>query len=945
MKFLKLLFALISIFFIFHSCQKDRIIPDEKYNADINISFRDVASRTYHSLEETYFFDINFVDRVLDIRLNSQVRTSKVFLVNEFLYSAEGKDSILQDMLNYGGYPCWSCAELELFKGINYILIPTFNIETGNLAAVLAAGYEGDQILGMHYIGKSLVYEASRLLPEDTILRYWTQIFAYFDLVKENKNPDRDNYFLFRTTFEPCEASATTSGCICSSESGAGGHHCADVRSAECSNYRCGMVAGVKYVFDGPGGGGGPNSGSENPITQVDIPQNTEITDPFDPWAFWNSILQGSGSGSISFIGDHHNYNSIAFRSQVISEILAYLKPEGPQFCFGVNMIPDLGGTQFDNVTMVLYYALQSGQYDQYQICNLLMFASTQVNAMSSPEIGLYLLENPEASEVLVSWLNTKSNIEYAYKIFDALMGILMNSGGQSDLNSMLNHADAIYNLFVALPYLSKIIEHSEIIDLLVINHDLVIAIMDLLNNGSLSEEEYAFLSETTILANALISAGMQNFDFSTSLESVWSSTMDRLHLEEQTGGVPFIIITTIGNQMFNHCLDQGGSYWDCLSRTILTITAHLPVIRDLGDQLENWANIFGYELPQSYEEWYVFGAVIYPLFGDIALDMTPGIGDAKAFADATQNFMDENYGYAGFDFLTGLLGLMHMGKVVEAASGVLNTIKASLKAMKIIQTLAQFSATVAVKIKSFVQQGWKISWDNSSGKLIFKYGDELTGEIDNLGVPNIIKTAFKGIVDPTTFKNLAPRLLENSSSGNSISKTFINNNASKINVLEPSLKAKFDDIVANGDQTIPPGWGKKTENLLKEVLEDSGEYQYFDGSYNSSIEGVNGFDGVFVQGSLDNPIEIIINESKQWTGSVKLNGLNPNTLLPAQMTEEWVTFVVDKLRNSGKADLADAIEFADGQNKLVKIVTVVDRTQSGNANNLLGGINIIRVN
>ena len=76
-------------------------------------------------------------------------------------------------------------------------------------------------------------------------------------------------------------------------------------------------------------------------------------------------------------------------------------------------------------------------------------------------------------------------------------------------------------------------------------------------------------------------------------------------------------------------------------------------------------------------------------------------------------------------------------------------------------------------------------------------------------------------------------------------------------------LKNKFDEIIDEGDQSIPPGWGKRTEGLLKEVLTDSGEYSSFDGSYNSSVEGVNGFDGVFIKGDLTNYDEIIINESK----------------------------------------------------------------------------------
>jgi hypothetical protein len=138
-------------------------------------------------------------------------------------------------------------------------------------------------------------------------------------------------------------------------------------------------------------------------------------------------------------------------------------------------------------------------------------------------------------------------------------------------------------------------------------------------------------------------------------------------------------------------------------------------------------------------------------------------------------------------------------------------------------------------------------------------------------------------------------------------------------------------------------GWGKKTEMLLRKVLEDSGDYAYFDGSYNGVVDGVNGFDGVFIKGSIQNPTEVIINESKQFTGgSITLNGpaTTGNGYRPPQMTDEWVEFVRDKLIASGKDDLALAINKAIDNAKLRKIVTVVDRSGS----ELNGGIAIIKV-
>lgn len=200
-------------------------------------------------------------------------------------------------------------------------------------------------------------------------------------------------------------------------------------------------------------------------------------------------------------------------------------------------------------------------------------------------------------------------------------------------------------------------------------------------------------------------------------------------------------------------------------------------------------------------------------------------------------------------------------------------------------------------------------------------------------GLPNISKTIFRSIIDPSTFKNLNPKNLTNSSSGNSISGGFINTNANKFNVTEPNLKAQFDDIVANGDQL-----GTKTEDLLKEIIEDgeTSGFSHFDGTYGSN----NGFDGVFINNETG---EVIINKSKQWTGgSISLTGANPNTALPAQMTDEWIDFVIENLYDTDnplKIITANSIIQAKAMGKLIKIVTVVDRTTTGNANNLIGEV------
>lgn len=106
---------------------------------------------------------------------------------------------------------------------------------------------------------------------------------------------------------------------------------------------------------------------------------------------------------------------------------------------------------------------------------------------------------------------------------------------------------------------------------------------------------------------------------------------------------------------------------------------------------------------------------------------------------------------------------------------------------------------------------------------------------------------------------------------------------------------------------------------------------------------GNNGYDGIFVKGTIDNPTEIIIVESKQFKytkgkagGIIEHSGivLNPpsgTTPLPAQMSDEWIRYVADKLTaNPNTKKLGDKIkELLDfDRSKIQKYVSSVDKMQ-----------------
>lgn len=72
----------------------------------------------------------------------------------------------------------------------------------------------------------------------------------------------------------------------------------------------------------------------------------------------------------------------------------------------------------------------------------------------------------------------------------------------------------------------------------------------------------------------------------------------------------------------------------------------------------------------------------------------------------------------------------------------------------------------------------------------------------------------------------------------------------------------------------------------------------------------------------------VYINEVKPLNanGAIKLN--DPSGSLPTQMTDDWVTGAIDRLRQTGDAaamQTADIIQAAKDNGKLVKLVAGVD--------------------
>jgi hypothetical protein len=177
---------------------------------------------------------------------------------------------------------------------------------------------------------------------------------------------------------------------------------------------------------------------------------------------------------------------------------------------------------------------------------------------------------------------------------------------------------------------------------------------------------------------------------------------------------------------------------------------------------------------------------------------------------------------------------------------------------------------------------------------------------------------------DLTAFKNTSPKVPGGANKTN-IGKTLWDD-AYKVKPKNgSSAEGVIDDVIANGDNL-----GAKTEGLVDDIMVNNG-YSIADGKY-FGANGVNGFDGVYYKGSLDNPSEIIIIESKQMSssGSSTLSGPNSNTGLPSQMSDNWINYVANKLKNTSNVELAFKIEELQLTNTgfIKKYVAAIDKAK-----------------
>ncbi len=264
----------------------------------------------------------------------------------------------------------------------------------------------------------------------------------------------------------------------------------------------------------------------------------------------------------------------------------------------------------------------------------------------------------------------------------------------------------------------------------------------------------------------------------------------------------------------------------------------------------------------------------------------------------------------AGRDFLAAwenfhaVFAIWQAGKIIVALPESYKSLKEAYKQLKTKNSST--ASKLSKEVDELIAKGDEVIEGLSKG------GDELA---------DINKLKNIKAVTPTG-KNLT-----------NLKKAEFVQNGYKVKPLNGRLKTKIDDIIENGDNL-----GLKTEGIVDDIMGQNA-YKKLDGKYGSN----NGYDGVYIKVSIENPSEIIIVESKQFkytngvadeivehTG-VSLNPPSGTTPLPAQMSDGWVEYVADKLiLNPKTQQLGDKIKqlIQFDKSKITKYVTAVDKTQ-----------------
>ncbi len=192
-----------------------------------------------------------------------------------FLQNNAASNSIYNNFKQNNIYPCWNCAEPEIFEFPNYY-IPLYHLEDARLEGILIA-QEKNSEKSFYYLSKRVVAQIVAIRTEP-YSQYWNGIMNYFDLQTYPEGRDE----VFASITMPCLWFGDVCGCPDITPSGELSHshcHILDIINPNCNEGTCpnnggGGGGGIENIdlfdisnwvsFDGDDTGGSNTSGGNN---------------------------------------------------------------------------------------------------------------------------------------------------------------------------------------------------------------------------------------------------------------------------------------------------------------------------------------------------------------------------------------------------------------------------------------------------------------------------------------------------------------------------------------------------------------------------------------------------------------------------------------------------------------------------------------------------------
>jgi len=733
------------------SCQKDTS-KESNTNADYGTTVN-LRNYTTDTDQEAHFFDVNYTAGELGIQNLRQGISSGLYNVYDRIYDDPEKEELLQPFYDNNQYPCWTCAEME-YVGRNTYYIPVFDLDDNSMTAMIWATFD-DSETNLRYLGLDYVRAVSK--HQEGIFKYWDWLSNYFILLAANENPSRHNFFYYKTidcvpatkqhcvcnapNREPCEGAIVFGGdnyghLECYGHCGGGDvdsdtNPCDGVvcpKGEVCRNGAC-----VEVVISGGGGDNG---------IPVEDPYNDDgtinILDTGSCYLCFGTDDPSTGGGTC------HNCSvyPIIEREGIIADILDYIDDNHPNIDVAfVSILVMENNSQFDHTTLILSQhidVLSSEAIEAY-----LNFIKNHPQFLVDEGETLELLYDPELTTQLDQFLS--DNIDDSISVGIAHIMIDMKQSGNLTLpiNEVVDNANLLHTLLIQYPLN---LANSEVAYLL-LNENVINEVSEI--NAGDREGNYAQAASNLYIS--LASQNLLNLTINDALSHIDMQTIIADHLTTHEMSDRLALNTAIWYMIFQtESMANGGDIGDWL-RGIKT------AIKEGWDQVlstvsQHISAAFN-ALPQNSEEWFVVGSIMAPILLDLGLDFVPIVGDVKAFAEAFNDIASSNYADGAIGLIGALAGIIPIGDILRSIPKIKNAFTALGGGFAIVKALKNVNLSIFSHLSDYIDNGFKAVWDKVNGKLIFKKGNQVVGDLSDA-----MAKAMKGLAN-TGLKNNIPWL------------------------------------------------------------------------------------------------------------------------------------------------------------------------------------------